>query len=66
MIPENLTHLFSTTLPPDPEEEIIRVNQLAAKETPKPYASMTLEERIANLKRGQSGCGCGNRKKPKD
>ena len=66
MIPESLTHLFSTTLPPDPEEEIIRTNQLAAREPIKSYGSMTLEEKIANLKRGQSGCGCGTRKKPKD
>lgn len=62
MIPDELTHLFSTT-PPPTEEELIRLNQLAAKETSKPYASMTLEEKIANLRRGQAGCGCGNKKK---
>lgn len=63
MIPDDLTHIFSTTTPP-PEEELIRMNQIAAKETIKPFSQMSLEERIANLRRGQSGCGCGNRKRP--
>lgn len=63
MIPEELTHIFSTTQPPT-EEDLIKMNQIAAGEKPKSYAKMTLEERIANLRRGQSGCGCGNRKKP--
>ena len=50
---------------PDDLAEMLKINQASAQEVVKPPEKLTIEEKMAILKRGQSGCGCGNKLKPR-
>jgi hypothetical protein len=50
---------------PDDLAEMLKINQETAQMPVQPPEKLTIEEKMAILRRGQSGCGCGNKLKPR-